>query len=94
MAEKEFWYDKLKRECNGDQMEMGRRLIQDQFPGVNELEAISYARGFTQGMVAAGYDKSKVEQSLHVLRFHDSMLDAGVSYLGFEMIESVIKEKQ
>lgn len=90
----EFWYDKLKRECDGDEMEMGRRLVRDQFPGIDEKEAISYARGFTNGMIAAGYDKQKAFQSLHMIRHQDNLLNAGVSYLGLNMVEALIAEKQ
>jgi hypothetical protein len=45
-------------------------------------------------MIAAGYDKQKALQSMHILRHQDNLLNAGVSYLGLNMVEAMIAEKQ
>jgi hypothetical protein len=91
---KEFWYDKLKRECGNDHMKMGRKLISDQFPEINESEAIAYARGFTNGMSASGKSKEYIEQRLPFLAVQDRMLDAGTHYFGANIIESMIVESE
>lgn len=88
----EFWYDKLKRECGNDWIAMGHKLVADQFPGIDEKEAIAYARGFTIGLLTAGFSKEKANATLDMVKFKDQLLNAGASYLGINIIQSIAVE--
>lgn len=106
-TESERMYDEIVSQLKADNVDdpngvkatlmLSRVLIQKRFPGIDEGEAISYARGFAKGIVAGGKNKFESVTTMEFMKLADKMLDAGASYLSLNQIESMcgeINEKQ
>lgn len=73
---------------------IARQQIEARFPGINEAEALAYARGFVRGLKAAGKTDQEARDWMFVYGMDDQMLNAGSSYMGQLLIESLVSEQQ
>jgi len=87
------WYEQLKIELGNDCITIGRTLVKDRFPGIDEKEAIAYARGFTNGLIAGGSTPDKAMEIIMFCSIKDALLDAGTIFLGINMVESIHAQK-
>lgn len=71
-----------------------RAALADIHPGINEAEAIAYARGFTRGLIAGGATKEQAQTLVLVASLDDSLLEAGGAYMSLNLIESMFSQKQ
>jgi len=74
-------------------LDMARSIMNDRFKGINEAEAIAYARGFAHGMAVSGRNGQDARITMEYERLKHPILDAGCSYMGHALIESVCLEE-
>lgn len=71
-----------------------RRMIQERHPGINEAEAIAYARGFVRGMALAGLQGEAARTAALAASLTDPLLEAGGAFLQVARLEAAVSEKQ
>ncbi len=77
-----------------DPLKMSRKLIAERFPGIDEHEAIAYARGFAKGMAVAGLKGEEAKTVAFAVSLKDKMLEAGGAWMQQNIVEAICAEKQ
>lgn len=73
---------------------IARKSLEQRYAGINEREAILYARGFMKGLAAAGKREGEARDIAFVIALDDKLLDAGAAYMGHAIIEAMVSEQQ
>lgn len=76
------------------ELAMARKAMDERFTGIDENEAITYARGFMRGLRAAGKTEQESRDIAFVCALDDKLLDAGGAYMGHAIIEAMVSEQQ
>lgn len=71
-----------------------REVMDLRYQGIDEHEAITYARGFMRGLRAAGKTEQESRDIAFACALQDKLLDAGGAYMGHAIIEAQISEQQ
>jgi hypothetical protein len=71
-----------------------RELMERRYQGIDEREAITYARGFMRGLRAAGKSEQESRDIAFACAIEDKLLDAGGAYMGHAIIEATVSEQQ
>lgn len=71
-----------------------RKAMDVRFVGVNEAEAIAYARGFVRALRLCGKSEQEARDICFACALTDKLLDAGGAYMGHAIIEQMVSEQQ
>jgi len=75
------------------ELDVVREVIKDRFKGIDELESISYARGFFKGLAVSGIKGNSAKVIASAVIIEDKILEAGVTYMGLNIAESEESKK-
>lgn len=77
-----------------DTVEGSRKLLQKQYPCIEEHQAIQYARGYLNGLLKAGLLPMRARIVVFSAAIDDEWLAAGEAYTTQNALESMLAEAE